>query len=345
MATSPLLRISLFGLPVVAYAGRAVDHLGESKAEELLCYLLIHRHRHHLREAIAALLWPDESADRCRRNVRQTLWKLKAMVAAWSDNDLEILTTDGRTMRLTSNNRVWTDVAEFEKVWDQTQNTPAPGLDEKQVSVLERAVRLYRGDLLEGWYQDWCDSERARFHLMQLSMLDKLVLYHGRYRNDERVLHYGELALQLDGAHERTHQQLMRLHFARGDRTAALRQFERCVAALQDELGAQPSPETTDLYRRIRSDHEVRVGRSFDADLPPGASEPTMLGLLGELREDLRKLEALEEVVLHKVALIEQSLIAGHSPAVLGAGIGGGDGAIHGHLTGDAIEDGWGHEQ
>jgi hypothetical protein len=35
-------------------------------------------------------------------------------------------------------------------------------LNEAQAQLLKDAVNLYCGDLLEGWYQDWCLFERER---------------------------------------------------------------------------------------------------------------------------------------------------------------------------------------
>ena len=53
----------------------------------------------------------------------------------------------------------------------------------------------------------------------------------------------------------------MRLHHLAGNRSAALRQYERCVAFLRQELDVDPSAQTVALYEQIRSDR-----------LPSGAS-------------------------------------------------------------------------
>jgi hypothetical protein len=45
---------------------------------------------------------------------------------------------------------------------------------------------------------------------------------------------------------------MMRLHWLAGDRTAAIRQFDRCVAYLRTELGVEPAESTLALYERIR---------------------------------------------------------------------------------------------
>jgi hypothetical protein len=54
----------------------------------------------------------------------------------------------------------------------------------------------------------------------------------------------------------------MELHAWSGDRPAALRQYEACVQVLEEELGVEPSPETTELYQRIYAgDLEVSVAK------------------------------------------------------------------------------------
>jgi len=49
----------------------------------------------------------------------------------------------------------------------------------------------------------------------------------------------------------------MRLLYLAGDRTGALRQFERCRNALSDELGVAPGQRIRALYERIRADAGV----------------------------------------------------------------------------------------
>jgi DNA-binding SARP family transcriptional activator len=85
-------------------------------------------------------------------------------------------------------------------------------------------------------------------------MLDKLIVYlqfHGDY---EVAQGYGATILRYDPARERTHRQMMHLYSLAGDRTSALRQFERCALALKQELGVKPERKTIELYERIKSD-------------------------------------------------------------------------------------------
>jgi DNA-binding SARP family transcriptional activator len=49
----------------------------------------------------------------------------------------------------------------------------------------------------------------------------------------------------------------MRAYYMAGDRTMALRQYERCAAALAEELGVAPSTQTLMLYEQRKTDSGV----------------------------------------------------------------------------------------
>jgi len=57
--------------------------------------------------------------------------------------------------------------------------------------------------------------------------------------------------LRHDPLREHVHRQLMRCHYAMGNRPAAIRQFQRCVEILDRELDVPPMAETRVLFNRI----------------------------------------------------------------------------------------------
>ena len=90
--------------------------------------------------------------------------------------------------------------------------------------------------------------------MMNLMLLDKLVQYCEIHQKYDAGLAYGWQILRHDHAYERAHRQLMRLYALSGDRTQALHQYQRCVNALQVELGVEPSARTRQLYDQIQAD-------------------------------------------------------------------------------------------
>lgn len=246
------LRITLFGRFSVWFDGHPVDGLDARKAQELFCYLLLHRDQPQHRAYIAGLLWGDVPDATAKRYLSKALWQLQlALEGPQREMLTEILCAEPDWIQLNRAAPVWLDTSFFEKVYVSFHQKSGSSLHADQAQILEAAVHLYRGALLDGWYQEWCVLERQRFqHLLQI-MLDKLADYCEFHLQYESALDYGRRILYHDSAHEHTHRRLMRLRYLSGDRTGALRQYKECVSALEDELGVAPSAGTQLLYECI----------------------------------------------------------------------------------------------
>lgn len=289
-----ILRVSLFGRFIVQSGAEPPVNLSARKVQELFCYLLLYRSRVHPRETLADLLWSGYPTDRAKKYLRQTLWQLQtALDTATAD---PVLLVDAECIEVNPAADLWLDIAEFEQGYALVKGVPGSQLSADAVQTLREIVSLYQGDLLEGWYQDWGLYERERFQNMYLALLDKLMDYceaHGDYKTG---IYYGECILRYDRAHERTHQRLIHLHSLSGDRTAALRQYQRCAAALGEELGVKPAYSTILLYEQIRAD---RAQPSSFLDSPlSGLSAPQMLDQIKELQVALTSLQSqLQQVI------------------------------------------------
>jgi len=253
--------------------------LEATKDQELLSYLLIHRDRPHSREALASLLWGDTSTEKSKKYLRQALWHLHAALNSDHGNDSEVLMVDHDWLSLNPCSNLWTDVADFERAFSAAEGIPGRQLDTEKARGLKDAVTLYNDDLLPGYYQDWILFERERLQNMYLLMLDKLIVYL-QFRGEYEVAQgYGATILRYDPARERTHRQLMHLYSLAGDRTSALRQFERCAQALKQELGVKPEQKTVELYERIKSD---QMGHN---EFPENSHTSTSSDILTRLKQ------------------------------------------------------------
>jgi len=306
------LKVSLFGKFNIAY-GEKNTSIRARKVQELFIYLLMFRNYPQPRESLSEVLWGDQPAVISKKNLRQTLWHLQSAFREFrSSTGLQLLIDDGWIhIRLPTD--FWLDTAEFEQVFDLVNPKQARELSAEDFEAMRSAVDLYRGDLLEGWYQDWCIFERERFQMMNLMLLDKLVQYceiHGEY---DAGLIYGWQILRHDHAYERAHRQIMRLYSMSGDRTQALHQYERCANALQDELGVEPSARTKQLYEQIQSDTFIPPLFAMEKHLPrldemPPAFEE-MLNRLEQFSLTLRRMEAQvqQEIINLEQMLASQS--------------------------------------
>jgi len=307
------LRVRLFGKFSIEKDGQILDGFDSGKSLELFCYLLLNRGLHHNRETLAGLLWDSNSTSQSKKYLRQALWQLQSILQDDSNSsDTPILLIEPEWIRVNSDADLWIDVVEFEAAYKKAHGLQGWQLDAETLQALQQAARLYTDDLLLGWYQDWALFERERLQNMFLSILDKLMVYceaHGEY---EKGINYGMRILSFDRAHERTHQSLMRLYYLSGDRTAALRQYNRCLQALEEELGVEPARRTQELFEIFKADdgldahpvHEPLPKTKAQTD-EIHANLPSVMGQLKELQWILAN---TQQRVQNDIEAIERAL-------------------------------------
>jgi DNA-binding SARP family transcriptional activator len=286
--------------------GQSLERLVPPKSQELLSYLVLNRKQSHSRDALAELLWEDQPADRSRKYLRQALWRLQSSLAADGGAETAPLLVDAGWIQFAPAAECWLDVEEFERVHMRVSRLAARDLSREDFRQIRRAVELYHGNFLEGCYQDWCLIERERYQRMYIMMLDKLVQYCEVHQAFDAGLAYTAEILRFDRAYERAHRQTMRLYQNAGDRSQALRQYDRCVDALREELGVAPSERTTQLYEQIRSDHFETPG--FINSAEGSADGAGLQGMLDQLHSYAEILDQMRDQVHRDIVSIESRL-------------------------------------
>jgi len=304
------LRVYLFGKFCVRRDEQVLDGFDARKVQELFCYLLLHRDHSLPRETLASILWPDTTTVQSKKSLRQALWQLQSALGSHNESvSARVLLVEPEWIRLNSEADFWLDIAVLENAFQLVQKVPGHKLDAQQAQILQDAVQLYQGPLLEGWYQDWCLYERERLQSMYLAMLDKLMGYCEVRRDYETGLLYGMRIMCYDRARERTHRRLMRLHYLNGDRAAALRQFEQCAAALEEELNVSASKGTVALHEQILAD-QLEEPRPIlaPAEISLEISEFLLPGILNRLLQLQAALSDLQTQVGQSIQVVEQAL-------------------------------------
>jgi DNA-binding SARP family transcriptional activator/predicted ATPase len=242
------LCVRLFGTFQVTLDGTAVSGFASDKVRALLIYLAIESDQPQRREKLAGLLWPDFSEASAHTNLRTTLANLRQVIGDASTSP-PYLFISRQTIQFNRTSGAWIDVDSYTEL-----------LNLADLTSLEQAARLYRGDLLEGFslgdaapFEEWALLERERYRRLTMDALGRLTdgyLQRGEY---ERALLHAWRQVELDPWREGAHQQLIQLLALSGRRTEALIQYETCCRLLVEELGVPPAENTVALYDQIRS--------------------------------------------------------------------------------------------
>ena len=229
----PTLRVRLLGGVDLRLGDRRVQPLGSARGESLLAYLLLHGDAPQQRRHIAFTLWPDSSESQARTNLRHVLHNLRR---ALPEAD-RFIDAGPRTLQLRPDAPLWLDVAAFE--------------DAIAEGRLEHAIETYKGELLEGNYDEWLLEERERLAQLHREALGRLVDQLEERGRFAEAIGYADRLLREDPLREETYRRLIALYDAAGDRARALRTYHACATTLVRELGVEPSAATRAAYESL----------------------------------------------------------------------------------------------
>jgi DNA-binding SARP family transcriptional activator len=240
------IHLKLLAAPRLELPGGAAQRLAPKDAA-LLALLALDGATQ--RSHAAALLWPLVDTDTARSNLRQRLFRLRR--GAGLD-----LVTPGELLQL----------------------TPAAAHDlGDPVPCLEADPQALVGELLGGMNFDaeealaeWLARARQRWAQQRADALARLADAAEAHEQVATALRWAERLAADEPLQEHATRRLMRLHYRRGDRSAAVAAYERLKAALDRALGETPSEETRRLAALIDAG---------DATLPV-AHPPTPVSIL-----------------------------------------------------------------
>lgn len=193
------------------------------------------------RDEILGVLWPDRDEKRARRALNQLLYTLRKTSPQLTLESVEDAVDFGR--------EVWLDVEEFER--------------RLEADDPEGAVALYEGPFLadlavnEPDFDHWADRQRAD---LQRKFRKAALELAGQAREagdlDRAVTHCRRL-VDADTLDDEAQHLLIESLYLRGDRVAALRQYDAYRDLLARELEVEPLEHTRQLVERIRSEPQT----------------------------------------------------------------------------------------
>jgi len=221
----------------------AASLLSRPSPTALLAYLASAPRSSFLRrDSLLTLFWPETSQAQARANLRKLVHTIRASlgpecIEARGDEELRIAAS-----------ALWCDAAEFQSAMRGDQ--------------IERAMELYAGPLMPGFYLDgggqfsrWLDDTRGQLARDAAKAALKLAEQHlraaQRTQASDLAQFIGRIGADLDD--EYLFRKLLDLLVRLGDHATALRMFEQFSARIDDEYGGVPAPQTRELIASIRS--------------------------------------------------------------------------------------------
>jgi DNA-binding SARP family transcriptional activator len=244
------LRVYCLGPFRVCHRSGAIDEWTGHKSRSLFKYFLTYRQQPAPIEQLLDLFWRDSPPEAARRSLYQTIYLLRQTLRPAGKRPAIVQVNGGYLLNPELD--VWLDSDVFLRHYRAGIKASDRGDEERAVDSFLAAEALYGGDFMsEDMYEDWPVAHRERARNAYLDLLDRLGRRFWSTRQDDLCIAYGGKLLDVDNCREDVHRRLMRVFARRGERSLALRQYQRCVEALREELAVDPLPETVELYVKI----------------------------------------------------------------------------------------------
>ena len=248
-ASGPVM-MCLLGNFRLLRGGEFVPIRAGSKIEGLLAHLALQHGRRVLRERLVEVLWPSSDLTLGLNSLNNLIYNLHKLLGPTLQGAPTVLHEEGY-YRLNVEAGIGVDVACFDDLMQTGDQQRQSGDQAAALVAYRRAAELYRDDLcLSSDTQTVVECQRLRARY--LTLLAHLAGHLYRASDYDACLEYLWRLLARDPCREDAHRLVMRCYVRRGERAAALHQYQVCADLLRAEFDAAPEPATVALFEQIR---------------------------------------------------------------------------------------------
>jgi LuxR family transcriptional regulator, maltose regulon positive regulatory protein len=223
------------------------------KARQLFQLLITYRGTLLHRDQISALLWPDLDVDGAIRDFKIAFSAMCNVLEPHRKRNApsSFVLRDGSRYGLHLDADCWLDIVAFETAVSAGDRLLLKSPDDAQ-SAYQEAFDLYQGDFLQTYpYEAWCSEERDRIQTRFLRSAERLAYLVADKGAWEQVIPLCNAILEIDDCWEAAYQLLIKAYEQLGNRTQAIRTYQRCKAALYAGLNVEPTAVTQQLYQSL----------------------------------------------------------------------------------------------
>jgi LuxR family maltose regulon positive regulatory protein len=229
----------------------AADAWTTKRARDILCFIASRRHRRASKDTIIDTFWGESDFEAVEKNFHPTVSHIRK--ALNSNQPLKqnfLLYRDG-DYQLSPNFSYRIDTEEFDRLVSEGETARRARDFDRCISSYEAAIKIYRGDFMQGSYDEWVDEQRSYYREQHLRLLEALAAVAQKSEDWPRSLQLAQEILRDDPFREDVHCMIMRAQAGQGNRHAVKEQYETLRRLLKKELGVEPSAETQKVYREL----------------------------------------------------------------------------------------------
>jgi len=146
------------------------------------------------------------------------------------------------------------DINQFEELIKKGTKQAEQEKEKLAIKSLSQAVQLYKGVYLPNClYQDWTREVREKYKQLFIQGVELLAELYFELEKYQKTVEMAEKLIAEESSIEEAYQLMMKAYDEMGQRSQALRTYQRCADNLEQELGVIPTQKTIELYKDIKT--------------------------------------------------------------------------------------------
>jgi ATP/maltotriose-dependent transcriptional regulator MalT len=226
---------------------RIDDHLvvnseWQTSAAKHLFFMLLAHPEGMTRDEICLIFWPDAAPDDARFRFKNTVYRLRRAVGK------EVILLEQDYYRFNNKLNYEYDIEAFLKENAAALREKDP---QEKITHLRAAIKSYSGAYAADVDADWAVNLRD---VLQQNYISALLLLAEEYFNLgqlDAALEQCQKALQVDDLLEDSYRLALRVYAAMGNRSGLIKLYNTFVELLDEELSAEPSTQTKELFNSL----------------------------------------------------------------------------------------------
>ncbi len=203
-------------------------------------------------DELADIVWDQAPPPQWKSALAAVVSKIRTLLGAAGLDGATVLSSSGGAYCLSLPPETWVDLEEAIRRLDRAEGALRHGEEMEAAREATVATAILRRPFLAGVDNRWVDGVRRHQLEARYRSAVTLATAWNHLGDHQLAASTAEWAISLDPLRETGYRLLIEAERRRGDHSAALRAFTRCVNTLAEELDVPPSPETFELVASLR---------------------------------------------------------------------------------------------
>lgn len=213
------------GLKIVDKKGKEISRKWRTaKIKSIFCYLIENKEKRIIKDILIDNFWHDHDVEKASTSLYNAIHFIRKVFFAPKKGSF-ILTANKRYY-VNPNYRIYVDTDEYNKRLDLAKEFEKAGKIDEQIKLYRQAAAVYRGEFLEGIYDNWSEEIRNYYNEKYKKVLSNLIDYYFNSDNYKECLGFCERMVEIDRFEEQAYFNMIKCYDKLGDKSAAKKQSQ-----------------------------------------------------------------------------------------------------------------------